>query len=160
MAEQQTKPKQPTHSAPFLQSMQREMNQFIDKFRGHPVSSPSDFFEALNAPAFPAIDVVETDDAVEITAEIPGVEEDDLDISIAQDMLTLKGEKTSEHEDKEQDFHLVERRYGSFRRQLPIGFTPDEGAVQATFKNGILKLSITKPEGANQPVQKIKISKS
>ena len=75
-------------------------------------------------------------------------------------MLTLKGEKTSDHEDKEQDFHLVERRYGSFRRQLPIGFTPDDGAVDATFVNGVLKLKISKPAGANEPVQKIKISKA
>jgi HSP20 family protein len=160
MAEDQTKPVKKTQPAPFFQSMQREMNQFIDKFRGHPMSSPGDFFEALGAPAFPAIDVVETDDALEITAEIPGVDEDDLDISIANNALVLKGEKSSEHEDKEQDFHLVERRYGSFRRQLPLGFTPEGGAVNATFKNGVLKLKIAKPEGSSEPVQKIKISKS
>ncbi len=160
MTQHQTPAPKTERNAPFLQSMQREMNQFIDRFRGHPMTSPGDFFEALGAPAFPALDVVETADALEITAEIPGVNEDDLDISISQNVLTLKGEKTSDHEDKEQDFHLVERRYGSFRRQLPIGFTPDDGAVDATFVNGVLKLKISKPAGANEPVQKIKISKA
>lgn len=156
---QQQKPAPLTEQAPFFQSMQREMSHFLDRFRAHPMSSPADFFEALNAPAFPALDIAETDDAMEITAEVPGVEEDDLDISIANDVLTLKGEKSSGHEEKEQDYHLVERRYGSFRRQLPLGFTPKDGAVDASFKNGVLKLKIAKPEESKEAVQKIKISK-
>ncbi len=145
---------------PFFQSMQREMNQFLDRFRGQPVTTPSEFFEALSGPIFPALDMAETDDAIEITAEIPGVSEDDLDISIAQNSVVLKGEKSSDHEEKEQDYHMVERRYGSFRRQIPLGFMPADGAVSATFKNGVLKLTIAKPEEQKQTVQKIKVTRA
>jgi HSP20 family protein len=140
--------------------MQREMNQFLDRFRGTGVTTPTDFFEAMTGPAFPAIDVAETEDAMEITAEIPGVSEEDLDITIAQNTLVLKGEKTNQHEETKQDMHFVERRYGSFRRQIPLGFMPADGAVTAEFKDGVLKLRVAKPEEARQSVQKIKISKT
>ena len=146
-------------NTPFFQSMQREMNQFFDRFRGQPVTSPGEFFEALSAPMFPALDMSESENAVEITAEIPGVKEEDLDISIAQNTLILKGEKSSDHEEKKQDYHLVERRYGSFRRQVPLGFMPADDAVKATFADGVLKLTIAKPEEAKRSVQKIKVSR-
>jgi HSP20 family protein len=158
MPQQQTPVPTTERGGPFFQSMQREMNQFLDRFRAHSMTTPGDFFDALNAPAFPALDIAETDDAMEITAEIPGVKEDDLDISISQDVLTLKGEKSSDHEEKDRDYHLVERRYGSFRRRLPLGFTPVDGAVTATFKDGVLKLKVAKPEESKEAVQKIKIS--
>lgn len=160
MAEQ--KPPAPMTSrsvSPFLQSMQREMSEFFDRFRGIQPSSPGEFFEALHAPMFPALDIAETDNEMEITAEIPGVKEDDLDISISNGVLTLKGEKSSDHEEKEQDYHLVERRYGSFRRQVPLGFAPEDGAVDAKFADGVLKLKIAKPAEAKKAVQKISISK-
>lgn len=161
MKEQRTQRSLPeVGTNPFFQSMQKEMNQFLDKFRGIQPSPPGTFFEALSEPLFPAIDVAETDDAVEITAEIPGVSEDDLDISISQNMLTLKGEKSSDHEEKEKDYQLVERRYGSFQRRLDLGFTPEEGAVDASFDKGVLKMKIAKPAEAKNAVQKIKIGKS
>lgn len=146
-------------NAPFFQSMQREMNQFLDRFRGQNVQTPADFFDAISSPLFPAIDVVETEDSMEITAEVPGVKEEDLDVSIVQNTLVLKGEKSSDHEQKEQDFHLVERRYGSFRRQVPLGFAPAEDAIKATFADGILKLTIAKPDEAKQTVRKVAISR-
>ena len=74
-------------------------------------------------------------------------------------MLILKGEKSSDTEDRQKDYHLVERRYGSFRRQVPLGFVPEQGAVSATFDNGVLKLTITKPEGVQGGVQKVRISR-
>lgn len=144
---------------PFFRSLEREMSEFFDRFRGMSPAGPGAFFESLNAPLFPALDAAETDDAVEITAEMPGVKEDDLDVSISGDVLTLQGEKSSDHEEKEENYHLVERRYGSFRRRIPLGFTPDEGAVEAKFDNGVLKLKIAKPANAKNPVQKIKIKK-
>ncbi len=107
----------------------------------------------------PALDIVETDEAIEITAEIPGVKESDLDVSIANDVLTLKGEKSSDHEEKEDTDHLVERRYGNLRRSIPLGFTPHEDAVVAKFADGVLKLRIAKPAEAKASVRKIKIDK-
>jgi HSP20 family protein len=158
MADQKSPTPPSTPSVPFFGSMQREMNQWLDRFRPHPLAHSDSFFDRLAGPGFPALDVVETEDAIEITAEVPGVSEDDLDVSLAQNMLVLRGEKSSDHEEKEQDFHLVERRYGSFRRQVPLGFTPEDEAVSATFKDGVLKLRIAKPDEAKQTQRKIKIS--
>ena len=144
----------------FFPSFQREMNRFLDQFRsGFPMTD--DATRAMfSEPSFPAIDVVETDDAFDISAEVPGVKEDDLDVSISGTTLVLKGEKSSDHEEKEDNYHLIERRYGSFRRQIPLGFSPEEGAVEAEFADGLLKLRIAKPATAKAAVQKIDIKKS
>ena len=159
MTKDQTPAKSPERSTPLFQSMQHEMGQFFDHFR-NPISMPGEFFKSIGASMFPPIDVSESNGTLEITAEIPGVNEDDIDISISNDVLVLKGEKSSDHEEKKQDYHLVERRFGSFRRQIPLGFVPAKGAVKATFGDGVLKLAIAKPEGSKEAVQKIKISGS
>ena len=149
-----------TGETPFFTSLQREMNRLFDQFRnGFPtpdMALPSGFSGSM----FPAIDVVDTDEAMEISAEVPGVKEQDLDASIAGDVLTLKGEKSSDHEKTEDNYHLTERRYGSFRRQIPLGFSPEDGAVETHFADGILKLRIVKPVTAKADVQKIEIKKT
>jgi HSP20 family protein len=143
---------------PFFDNLQREMDRAFDRFRAAPESWLSEgMFH--DGPVMPALDVAVTDEAVEITAEVPGVSEDDLDVSIADGVLTLKGEKSSSHEEKEENYQLIERRYGSFSRQIPLGFTPKDGSVKTEFKDGVLKLHIPKPAEAKAAVQKIKISK-
>lgn len=143
----------------FFPSFQKEMNRLFDQFRNGFPAMDDEARWGFSGPSFPAIDVVETDDAVEISAEVPGVKEDDLDVSISGKTLVLKGEKSADHEEKEHNYQLIERRYGSFRRQIPLGFAPDEGAVDAKFADGILKLHITKPANAQAGVQKVKINK-
>ena len=138
--------------APFFRSLEREMGELFDRFRDLQNRVPG-------GEMFPALDVVESDGHVEVTAEIPGVKEADLNVSITRDVLTLKGEKSSEHKEDDENFHLVERRYGSFRRQVPLGFTPEDGAVDATFKDGVLKLKIAKPKEKADPVRKIDIAR-
>ena len=150
----------PTENDALFPSLQREMNRLFDQFRsGFPGA------DALPGPmfgtgGFPAIDVVDTGDALEVTAEVPGVKEDDLDVSISGDVLMLKGEKSHDHEEKEENFHRIERRYGRFQRRIPLGFTPENGAVSADFTDGVLKLKIAKPAAAKAEVQKIDIKKS
>lgn len=141
-------------------SLQREMNRLLDQFRsGFPTLEDKE--QPFGAgPSFPAIDVVETDDAIEVSAEVPGVKEDDLDVTVTGETLVLKGEKSSDHEENEDGYHLIERRYGSFRRQIPLGFAPEDGAVKADFADGILKLSIAKPSTAKAAVRKIDIKKA
>lgn len=144
----------------FFPSFQKEMNRLFDQFRtGFPVpeAGASSVFAAS---VFPALDVMETDDAIEISAEVPGVKEDDLEASIIGNVLTLKGEKSSDHEETEDNYHLVERRYGSFRRQIPLGFSPESGAVEAKFADGVLRLRIAKPKTAKADVHRINIKKS
>ena len=146
--------------SPLYQSFQKEMNQILDRFRGGQAATDVDAFAAFTGALFPAVDIAETDDAIEITAEVPGVKEDDLEVSITGDVVTLRGEKSGDHEEKEKDYHLVERRYGSFRRRVPLGFAPEEGAVEAKFTDGVLKLRIAKPANTKADVQKIKINQS
>jgi len=144
---------------PFFQSFQKEMSQMLDHLRsGSGLQGTDDFFQDGNT-LVPAIDVAETETGLEISADIPGVAEDDLDVSVQGDTLVIKGEKSTDHEEKDKDFHLVERRFGSFRRHIPLGFVPDDGAVDADFTNGVLKLSIKRPADAPTGVQKIKIGK-
>jgi HSP20 family protein len=133
---------------PFLHSFQTEMNNLFDRFNGG-----SDRDMAV----LPAIDIAETDDAVEVSADIPGVAKEDLEVTVANDTLIIKGEKTGEREDKDKDWHLVERSYGSFRRHVPLGFTPEDGKIDASFANGVLKLRIEKPKTATAESRRIDI---
>lgn len=160
MAKEQVPSAQSERDEPFFRSMQREMNDLFDRFRKYPVRSPGEFFDMVTEPMFPPVDVLETDTSVEVTAEVAGVKESDLDISVTNDHLVLKGEKSNDHEEQEKDYHLVERRYGSFRRHIPLGFVPEKGAVKATFADGVLKVSVTKPEKTPEAVQKVEISKA
>jgi HSP20 family protein len=93
----------------------------------------------------PSIDVCETDKAIEVSAEMPGLERKDVEISIEDDTLTIRGEKKVEEERKDKNVQLSERSYGVFYRvlQLPPGVDPSN--VQATMSNGVLKLTIPKP---------------
>ena len=143
--------------SPFFQSLQKEIDRVFDRFRGDPSVSARDIFAGNAGRVVPALDIAETDDAVEISAEIPGVKEDDLDISIVGDALIIKGEKSVDREEKEKDYHLVERRYGTFRRSIPLGFTPADNATEAKFSDGVLSLRISKPAEAVEKTQKITI---
>ena len=145
---------------PFFQSFQKEMAQMLDHFRsGSPSQANEDFFRNSKM-LVPAIDVAETETGLEISADIPGVSDDDLDVTVQGDTLVIKGEKSSDREEEEKDYHLVERRYGSFRRHIPLGFVPEDGSVNADFANGVLKLKIKRPANAPTGVKKIKIRNS
>lgn len=141
----------------FFPAFQKEMNRLFDQFRHGALAPLTNGATPLGEAVFPAVDVIDMGDALEVTAEIPGVKEDELDVTISGDVLVLKGVKSAEHEENEDTYHLIERRYGAFRRQIPLGFTPEDGAVDATFSNGILTLRIEKPEQAKSGVQKIAI---
>lgn len=141
-------------------SLQKEMNRLLDQFRSGIPMMDDDAKSTFSGPLFPAIDVVETDDTLDISAEVPGIQEDDLEVTISGDVLTLKGTKSADHEENEEGYHLIERRYGSFRRQIPLGFTPEEGAVGTKFADGILSLRIKKPAETKASVQKINIKKT
>jgi len=97
----------------------------------------------------PRMDVSETDKEIELTAELPGLEEKDVQINFADDVLTIRGEKKSETEQKDKSYRLVERSYGSFTRSvaLPSGIDPD--SIKATIANGVLKVTVPKPAAAD-----------
>lgn len=108
----------------------------------------------------PQVDVSETDEALVITADLPGMEEKDVDITLANGVLTLKGEKKDEREEKEPNYHLMERSYGSFSRSFRLPETVDQDKCQATFDKGVLKISLPKAESAKAQVKHISISKA
>ncbi len=104
-------------------------------------------------------DVTDTDDAIEITAELPGIDEKDVELSVADGVLTVKGEKKSEKETKERDYYLSERRYGSFSRAMRVPDSVDQDKVKASFDNGVLSIVLPKRAEAKVKKRKIAISK-
>jgi HSP20 family protein len=106
----------------------------------------------------PVIDVSETDDTIEVSAELPGIDEKDVDVEVADNVLTIKGEKKSEKEEKKKDFHLVERSYGSFLRSVPLPYDVDPAKVTAKFAKGVLTVTMPKPPQAKKKLKKIKVT--
>jgi HSP20 family protein len=113
--------------------------------------------DAVAATSFvPAVDIYEDAKRVVLKLEVPGIEEKDLDIRVENHTLTVKGERKFEGEEKEQNFHRIERRYGSFFRAFTLPLTVDTESVQASYNAGVLKLELAKKPEA-QPKQ-IKIN--
>jgi HSP20 family protein len=126
-----------------LGSLHREIDRLFDDFtRGW-----GSFGMQGNGNLVPSLEVSETDKEIEITAELPGLERKDVDISLEDNVLTIRGEKKleTEKDDKKKNYHLTERSYGMFYRmlELPAGINPS--SVQATMSSGVLKIRIPKP---------------
>lgn len=140
---------------PFF-ALQREINEmFDDFFRGFDLAP---FGETRWAREFvPSVDVREDEKEVIVKAELPGMDEKDIDVSLADDILTIKGEKKEEKEDKGKDFYRREIRCGAFNRaiQLPSGLDTDK--AEARFKNGVLTITLPKLEEAKEQRKKIAI---
>ena len=109
--------------------------------------------------AVPAVDIAEKDKEYEITAELPGMDESNIDVKFADGLLTLKGEKKEEKEEKNKDYYLSERRYGSFQRSFSVPDGVDAEKIEAAFKNGILTVTLPKTPEAQKKEKKIEIKK-
>jgi HSP20 family protein len=122
-----------------LDTLQGEVNRLFDTFFGAPANGRSRRW-------VPAMDLVETEDALILRADLPGLERDDVNIEIKDRVLTVSGERKSEHEEKADGFHRVERAYGGFARSLtlPEGVVADK--IEANFDKGVLEVRIPKPE--------------
>ena len=126
-------------------ALQNRVNSLLRDF--NPGESP-----VATASFVPAVDVYEDAQKVLLKLEIPGIEEKDLDIRVESNTLTVKGERKLEKEEKEENFHRIERTYGSFYRSFSLPTTIDTEHVQATYNAGILKLELKKKAEA-QPKQ-------
>src|ERR1700739_4997212 len=103
----------------------------------------------------PAIDMSEDEKAYKISAELPGIDAKDIDVSISGDMLVLKGEKRQEKEEKDKNYHFSERAYGSFQRAFELPASIDRGKIAADFSKGVLTITLPKTVEAQQPPKKI-----
>ena len=117
-------------------------------------------FESSFGVSVPHVDVTESEDEFEITAELPGMDEQDIDITLSEGVLTLKGEKKEETEkrDKKRDYYVMERSYGTFQRSLTLPVDINEAKTKATFKNGVLTVTLPKKVAAKKEERKVPIS--
>lgn len=139
-------------------SLRREMNRmFEDTFGNFLAPMREGIGRGMLAPS---VDVKETDKELEVTAELPGVDEKDVQVTLEDDVLTIKGEKKLEKEESREGYHVSERSYGSFFRSLPMPSGVDPNKVNATFSKGILKVTLPKPAGAQAKAKKIDIKAS
>ena len=106
----------------------------------------------------PAIDIVEKDKAFEVTAELPGLDVKDIDIQLANGTLTIKGEKQERKEEKTKDRYVSERRYGSFRRSLQVPGNVDADKIEASYKSGVLTVTLPKSPEAQKNQKTIPIT--
>ncbi|KJR41074.1 heat shock protein Hsp20 [Candidatus Magnetoovum chiemensis] len=114
-------------------------------------------FPDLGGDFSPKVDVVETDKEFNISVELPGIDEKDIDVSLTKDSLTIKGEKKEEKEDKHTGYYHRERYYGSFTRTIPMTCEIDADKVKAEFKNGVLSINLPKTQEAQKAVTKITV---
>jgi len=136
--------------SPFL-SLQREIDRvFSDFSRGFPAAGPG-------VDLVPRMDITEKNGTVTITAELPGLEEKDVEVTVVDNVLTLKGEKKAEREEKGENRYLIERSYGSFQRslELPEGVKPED--IKASMTKGVLTVTLPKPRAAKPDAKKIKV---
>ena len=129
---------------------------FDDFFRGFPLASAGALDDRFGS-FYPSIDVKEGEKDIVVKAELPGLEEKDIEILLADDALTIKGEKKEEKEDKGKNYYHMERTYGSFHRVIPLPAEIDSKKVEATFKNGVLSVVLPKTEKAKAASKKISI---
>ncbi|MBB3317668.1 MULTISPECIES: Hsp20/alpha crystallin family protein [unclassified Rhizobium] len=106
----------------------------------------------------PAVDVVEKNDAFEITAEVPGLDEKNIEVKLANGILTIRGEKSEETEEKDKAYHVSERHYGAFQRSFQLPDYVDVDAVNASFAKGVLKVVLPKTSNAKKNDRKIEIT--
>ena len=146
---------------PFLQ-MRREMNRlFDDVFSGFGgFGLPGAFAPALQQmPVAPKIDVSETENEIQIKAEMPGIDQNNVEVLLEDDRLIIRGEKKEEREDKDRNYHVRERVQGVFSRTLPLPFAPDPNQVKAEFKDGVMTITIPKPQEVKQKQHRIDVQK-
>jgi HSP20 family protein len=134
--------------------MQREMNRIFDSFSRNWGSGE---FPEITGPFAPRMDVSEDAKAFTVRAELPGMSEKDIDLSLSGDTLTIRGEKTAEKEDKNRNYHYSERSYGSFSRSIPLPRQVDAEKVSANFRNGVLTITLPKSSAALAERKKITI---
>ena len=143
---------------PSLDELRREINHVFEDF-GRGWQRPFRGLESLMNPrlTLPTVDIAEKDSTFELTAELPGIAVKDVDVSLRNGDLVIKGEKQEQKEEKSKDYFLKERQYGSFERRFPLPQGVDPSAIEARFQNGVLVVTMPKKPEAMTPARKIEV---
>jgi HSP20 family protein len=127
-----------------LQSMQTEMNRLFGTFFDS--TTPRQGVRTSLRRWIPAMDVAETDDHYVLRADLPGLSEGDVNVELEDNVLTISGKRSTEHEERKNGYHRVERSYGSFSRSVALPEGVDADGIQANFDKGVLEVNVAKPE--------------
>ena len=138
-----------------MSALQERMNRLFSDVRAQ---APVRGEEIVQGAWIPAVDIFETNEAIVLKAELPGITAQDVSVEVKDNTLTLKGEKKFEKEVKEENYHRVERSYGSFQRAFTLPGTIHQEKVTAKFKDGILEITLPKVEEAKPKQIKVDIS--
>ncbi len=148
-----------------FEGLRREVDRLFEDFTMSPLRLPfrrpafdiEPFWSPESWIAVPAVDFVERESAYEVHADLPGLDEKDVEVRVAGGVLTIKGEKHEEKDEKKPDFHLRERRFGSFERAFRIPEGVDADKIEASFKKGVLTVTLPKTVEAQKPVKTIAV---
>jgi HSP20 family protein len=149
-----------------FESLHREIDRLFDDFgmgfrwpfgRSPLLAAEPLFRRQMTWPKMPAVDIVESENAYEITADLPGMDEKNIEVKVADGVLTMKGEKQEEKEEKKKDYYLQERSFGSFQRSFELPESVDADKIEASFKKGVLTVKLPKKADAQKPAKKIEI---
>jgi len=142
-----------------LESLRRQINSLFPDLHGRKALSDFEPFERFFSgwPAIPAVDLVEKDKEFAITAELPGLDEKNVEVKVSNGTLTISGEKSEEKENKDKDYYFSERRYGSFKRAFRVPEGVDTDKIEASFDKGVLTIRLPKTAEAQKSEKKIEI---
>jgi len=162
---EKTEPLSTPQSRQPFESLRQEIDRLFDDFgRGlwqpfrRSLSAAEPLFRrGLTRATMPAVDVLESEKAYEITAELPGMDEKNIEVKVADGSLTIKGEKQEEKEEKKKDYYLHERHFGSFERSFDVPESVDADKIEASFKKGVLTVMLPKKPEAQKPAKKIEV---
>lgn len=133
-----------------FQALRQEINDLFSSFSNFPS-------RAWSGDMSPRLDVSETEQELDVDAELPGFDEKDIEVTLAGDTLTIRGERQNGQEDKGKNYHVSERRWGSFTRSITLPFDADPSDVDAKFEKGVLHIAIRKPPSIAAKTAKIPI---
>jgi|SRR6516164_1025343 len=142
-----------------FESLHREIDRLFDDFGmgfrwpfGRPLFTAGPTWAKM-----PAVDVLENEKGYEITADLPGMDEKNIEVKVTDGVLTMKGERREEMEEKKKDYYLQERSYGSFQRSFELPDSVDADKIEANFKKGVLTVKLPKKVEAQKPAKKIEV---
>lgn len=147
--------KNPVEEHP-MADLQRQMNTLFENF-WHGSDRPFANLELPMGEKMPCADVVETGDGVEISVELPGMEQQDIEVALTGDSLTIKGEKKIERQEEKKGYFMSERSYGSVYRSIPLPPGVDTDAAEASFKNGVLIVRLPQTAEAKEKVKRVEV---